>query len=116
MCEPVRPVFLKSISIYLKTNNHLPQDVVISTERISLDLSACTSYDNLDISKKLHEAISNCKSLFNEILNTPVISIILESGETLKKTMGSFEVIQVLKIWLNILTPPSLLFLNSWMS
>ena len=116
MCEPARPVFLKSISIYLKTNNHLSQDVVISPERISLDLSACTSYDNLDISKELHEAISNCKSLFNEILNTPVISIILESGETLKKTLGSFEVIQVLKIWLNILTPPSLLFLNSWMS
>ena len=113
MCEPARPVFLKSISIYLKTNNHLSQDVVISTERFSLDLSACTSCGNFDISKELHEAISNCKSLFNEILNTPVIPIILESRETLKKTIGSFEVIQFLKIWLNISTPLSLLFLNS---
>ena len=113
MCEPARPVFLKSISIYLKTNNHLSQDVVISTERFSLDLSACTSCGNFDISKELHEAISNCKSLSNEVLNTPVIPIILESGETLKKTIGSFEVIQFLKIWLNISTPPSLLFLNS---
>ena len=35
--EPVRPVFLKSILNYLKTNNHLYQDVVINTENISLD-------------------------------------------------------------------------------
>ena len=49
--EPVRPVFLKSILNYLKTNNHLYQDVVINTEYISFDGSACTSYDNLDSSK-----------------------------------------------------------------
>ena len=46
--EPVRPVFLKSFLNYLRTNNHLYQDVVINTENISLDGSACTSYDNLD--------------------------------------------------------------------
>ena len=33
--EPVRPVFLKIILNYLRTNNHLYQDVVISTENIS---------------------------------------------------------------------------------
>ena len=81
--EPVRPVFLKSILSYLTTNNHLNQDVDISTENILLDGSACTSYDTLDSSKQIHEVTSNCKSLFNEILNTPVIPIIVESGETL---------------------------------
>ena len=48
LLEPVRPVFLKSILNYLRTNNHLYQDVVINTENIPLDGSACTSYDNLD--------------------------------------------------------------------
>ena len=33
--ELVRPVFLKSILNYLRTNNHLCQDVVINTENIS---------------------------------------------------------------------------------
>ena len=36
---------------------------------------------------------SSCKSLSNETLNTPVIPIILESGETLEKTIEHFEVI-----------------------
>ena len=50
--EPVRPVFLKSILNYLRTNNHLYQDVVINTENISLDGSACTSYDNWPVQNK----------------------------------------------------------------
>ena len=91
--EPVRPVFLESILNYLKTNNHLYQDVVINTENISLDGSACTSYDNLDTSKQIHEVTSNCKSLSSEILNTPVIPIILQCGETLQKAIENFEVI-----------------------
>ena len=33
--ETVRPVFLKSILNYLKTNNHLYQDEVVNTETIS---------------------------------------------------------------------------------
>ena len=49
------------------------QDVVINTENISLDGSACTSYDNLDSSKQINEVTSNCKSLSSEILSTPVI-------------------------------------------
>ena len=85
--EPVRPVFLKSILNYLKTNNHLYQDVVINTENISLDGSACTSYDNLDTSKQIHDVTSNCKSLSSENLNIPVIPIILQCGETLKKAI-----------------------------
>ena len=85
--EPVRPVFLKSILNYLKTNNHLYQDVVINTENISLDGSACTSYDNLDTSKQIHDVTSNCKSLSNENLNIPVIPVILQCGETLKKAI-----------------------------
>ena len=53
---------------------------------ISLDPSACASYDNLGslmtwfISKQINDVTSNYKSLSNEILNTPLISIILESG------------------------------------
>ena len=50
--EPVRPVFLKSILNYLTTNNHLHQDVVINTENISLDGSACTSYDIWKVQNK----------------------------------------------------------------
>ena len=84
---------MKRILNYLTTNNHLYQDVVINTKNISLDDSACTSYDNLYSSKQLHEVISICKSLFNEILNTPVIPIILESGETIEKAIENFEVI-----------------------
>ena len=76
--EPVRPVFLKSIFNYLRTNNHLYQDAVINTENISLDGSACTSYDNLDSSKQIHEVASNFKGLSSEILKTPVIPIILQ--------------------------------------
>ena len=91
--EPVRPVFLKSILNYLRTNNNLYQDVVINTENISLDGSACTSYDNLDSSKQIHEVASNYKSLCSEILNTPVIPIILQSGETLEKAIENFEII-----------------------
>ena len=60
--EPVRPVFLKIILNYLRTNNHLYQDVVISTENISWDGFACTSYDNLYSSKQIHEVAFNCKS------------------------------------------------------
>ena len=93
MFEPVRPVFLKSILNYLKTNNHLYQDIVINTEDISLDGSACTSYDNLDSSKQIREVTSNCKNLSNEILNTHVIPIILQSRKTLEKTIENFEVI-----------------------
>ena len=93
MFEPVTPVFLKSILDYLKTNNHLYQDVVINTENISLDGSACTSYDHLGTSKQIHEVTSNCKSLSSEILNTPVIPIILQCGETLEKAIENFEVI-----------------------
>ena len=47
---------------------------------VSLDPSACASYDNLDSSKQINDVTSNYKSLSNEILNTSVISIILESG------------------------------------
>ena len=57
--EPVRPVFLKSILNYLRTNYHLYQNIVINIENISLDGSACTSYDNLDSSKQIHEVASN---------------------------------------------------------
>ena len=71
--EPVRTVFLKYILNYPKTNNHLHQDVIINTENISLDGSACTSYDNLDSSKQINEVTSNCKSLSSKILNTPAI-------------------------------------------
>ena len=85
--EPVRPVFLKSILNYLKINNHLYQDVVISTENISLDGSACTSRDNFDTLKQIHAVTSNCKSLSSEILNTPVIAIILQCGEILEKAI-----------------------------
>ena len=49
------------------------QDVVINTENISLDGSACTSYDNLDSSKQINEVASNFKGLSSEILSTPVI-------------------------------------------
>ena len=91
--ETVRPVFLKNILNYLKINNHLYQDVVINTENISLDGSACTSYDNLDTSEQIHEVNSNCKSLSSEILNTPVIPIILQCGKTLEKAIENFEVI-----------------------
>ena len=91
--EPVRAVFLKSILNYLKTNNHLYQDVVINAENISLYGYACTSYDNLDSSKQIHEVTSNSKSISSEILNTPVIPIILQSGETLEKAIENFEVI-----------------------
>ena len=69
------------------------QDVVINTENISLDGSACTSYDNLDTSKQIHEVTSTCKSLSSEILNTPVIPIILPCGENLEKAIENFEVI-----------------------
>ena len=85
--EPVRAVFLESILNYLKTNNHLYQDVVINSEKVSIDGSACISHDNLDSSKQIHEVTSNCKSLSNEILNTPVIPIILESGKILEKAI-----------------------------
>ena len=85
--EPVRPVFLKSILNYLRTNNHLHQNVVINTENISLDGFACTSYDNLGSSKQIHEVTSNCKSL----LNTPVIPIILQYGETLEKAIENLK-------------------------
>ena len=85
--EPVRPVFLKSILNYLRTNNHLLQNVVINTENISLDGSACTSYDNLGSSKQIHEVTSNRKSL----LNTPVIPIILKYGETLAKAIENLK-------------------------
>ena len=67
------------------------QDVVISTENILLDGSACTSYDNLDTSKQIHEVTSNFKSLSSEILNIPVISIILQCGETLEKAIENVE-------------------------
>ena len=90
---PVTPVFLKSILNYLKNNNHWYQDVVINTGNISLDGSACTSYDNLDTSKQIHDVTSNCKSLSSEILNTPVIPIILQCKETLEKAIENFEVI-----------------------
>ena len=73
--EPVRTVFLINILNYPKTNNHLYQDVVITTENISLDGSACTSYNNLNSLKQINEVTSNCKSLSSEILNTPVISM-----------------------------------------
>ena len=85
--EPVRAVFLESILNYLKTNNHLYQDVVINSEKVSIDGSAYISHDNLDSSKQIHEVTSNCKSLSNEILNTPVIPIILESGKILEKAI-----------------------------
>ena len=91
LSELARPVFLKSILNYLKTNNHLYQDAVINTENISLDGSECLSYDNLDSSKQIHEVTSNCKSLSSEIFNTPVIPIILQSGETLEKGIENFE-------------------------
>ena len=84
---------LESTLSYLKTNNHLYQNVVISTENISLDDSACISYDNFHNSKPIHEVISNYKSLSSEILNTPFIPIILESGETLVKAIENFEAI-----------------------
>ena len=90
--EPVRSVFLKRILNYLKTNNHLYQDLFINTTNISLDGSAwCTSYDKLDTSKQTHEVTSNCKILSSEILNTPVIPIILQCGETLEKAIENFE-------------------------
>ena len=85
--------FWKSILNYLKIDNPLYQDIVINTENISIDVSAFTSLDNLDSSKQSHEVTSNCKSLSNEILNTPIIPIILESGETLEKATENFEVI-----------------------
>ena len=91
--EPVRPVFLKNILNYLRTNYHLYQNIVINIKNISLDGSACTSYDNLDSSKQIHEVASNYKSLSSEILNTPVIPIILQSGETLEKVLENFEII-----------------------
>ena len=40
--ESVSSVSLQSILNYLKTNNHFYQDVVISTENVSLDLPPCT--------------------------------------------------------------------------
>ena len=58
---------LESTLSYLKTNNHLYQNVVINTENISLDDSACISYDNFHNSKQIHEVISNYKSLSSEI-------------------------------------------------
>ena len=92
MFEPVRPVFLQSISNYWKTNNHFYQDEVTNTENIS-DPSACTSHHNLDSSKQIHEVTSNWKSLSNEILNACVIPIILEFVETVEKAIEHFEVI-----------------------
>ena len=43
--------------------------------------------------KQIHEWTSTCESLSSEILNTPVIPIILQSGETLEKAIENFEVI-----------------------
>lgn len=42
----------------------------------------------------------------------PRLSYILVSGENLEKAIWNFEVIQILKIWLNISTPSTLLFLS----
>ena len=50
-------------------------------------------YDNLDTSKQILEVTSNGKSLSSEILNTHVIHIILQCGETLEKAIENFEVI-----------------------
>ena len=44
-------------------------------------------------SKQIQEVTPNCKSLSSEILNTPVIPTILQSGETLEKAIENFEVI-----------------------
>ena len=43
--------------------------------------------------KQIHEWTSTCESLSSEILNTPVIPIILQFGETLEKAIENFEVI-----------------------
>ena len=47
----------------------------------------------MDTLKQIHEVTSNCKGLSSEILNTPVIPIILKCGESLEKAIENFEVI-----------------------